>query len=145
MVEIRPAERSDLEDLYAISLATGHHGGDAADLYIDPDLIGHIYAAPYLMVSADTCLVAEDGQGVAGFAVGALATRSFEDHLEQAWWPTLRARYALPDQAKREVWTADQKRRDTIHHPRTTPAAVVSKFPAHLHLNLLPLMMFSLD
>ena len=138
MVEIRKAGRSDLEDLYAISLATGHQGGDAAHLYNDPDLMGHIYSAPYLMLSPDTCLVAEDGQGVAGFAVGAIATRAFEDHLEQEWWPKLSARYALPDEAKREVWTADQKRSYAIHHPKTAPSAVVSKFPSHLHLNLLP-------
>ena len=90
------------------------------------------------MLSPDTCLVAEDEHGVAGFAVGALSTRSFEDHLEQGWWPNLRASYAFPDEAKREIWTADQKRSYAIHHPKITPSAVVSKFPSHLHLNLLP-------
>ncbi len=138
MVKIRRARRSDLEDFYAISLATGHQGGDATRLYNDPKLVGHIYSAPYLMLSRDTCLVAEDEHGVAGFAVGAISTRLFGDRLEQEWWPNLRASYALPDEAKREVWTADQKRSHAIHHPVTTPAAVVSKFPSHLHLNLLP-------
>ncbi len=137
-MNIRTTGRSDLEDFYAISLATGHQGGDATHLYNDPKMMGHIYSAPYLMLSRDTCLVAEDEHGVAGFAVGAISTRSFADHLEEEWWPNLRAKYALPDEAKREVWTADQKRSHAIHHPKTTPAAVVAKFPSHLHLNLLP-------
>ncbi len=88
MVKFRRARRSDLEDFYAISLATGHQGGDATQLYNDPKLMGHIYSAPYLMLSRDTCLVAEDEHGVAGFAVGAISTRLFGDHLEQEWWPT---------------------------------------------------------
>ena len=138
VVKIRRAVRPDLEDLYVISLATGHHGGDATHLYSDPKLMGHIYSAPYLMLSPDTCFVAEDEQGVAGFAVGVISTGWFENHLEQDWWPNLRARYTLIDKAKREARAADQKRIHAIHYPKTAPTAVVSKFPSHLHLNLLP-------
>ena len=47
---IRPFRASDLEALYAISLATGHEGGDAAHLYADPKLMGHIYATSYALL-----------------------------------------------------------------------------------------------
>ena len=138
MVKIRKAEISDLDDFYAISLATAHQGGNATHLYKDPKMMGHIYSAPYLILGRDACIAVEDEFGVGGFAVGTISTRSFEDHLELEWWPNLRARYALPDEVKREVWTADEKLIHAIHNPRTAPTTVVSKFPSHLHLNLLP-------
>ena len=66
MVNVRPLKPSDIDALYAISLATGLAGGDASSLYRDPKLIGHIYSAPYASLQPDLCLVAEDEAGVAG-------------------------------------------------------------------------------
>ena len=43
---IRPFAPADLDSLYAICLATGESGQDAASLYRDGKLIGHIYAGP---------------------------------------------------------------------------------------------------
>ena len=46
MITFRVAEAEDLDRFYAISLATGHHGVDASQLYDDPKTMGHIYSAP---------------------------------------------------------------------------------------------------
>ncbi len=135
---IRPFRPDDLDTLYAISLATGHEGGNAAHLYADPRLMGHIYAAPYARLEPQLALVAEDAGGVAGFALGATDTTAWEERLEREWWPPLRARYALPDQANAATWTADQRRTFMIHRPTRTPAAIARAYPAHLHMNLLP-------
>ena len=43
---IRRYRSGDLRDLYRICLRTGKSGDDATALYRDPDLLGHIYAAP---------------------------------------------------------------------------------------------------
>lgn len=134
---IRPYRSEDLDSLYAISLATGAAGGDAAALYEDGRLVGHIYAAPYAALSPGLILVVEDAAGVAGFVLGAPDTRAFEDRLEREWWPALRQRYAAPSGAA-WAWTPDERRRHRIHVPRRTPAQVVAAFPAHMHLNLLP-------
>ena len=96
MLTIRPFQTKDLEDLYAISLATGHAGGDASQLYVDPKLIGHIYSAPYACLEPRLALVVEDREGVAGFAVGVVDTSTWEQRLEQVWWPSLRERYPMP-------------------------------------------------
>lgn len=138
MAIIRPYAAGDIDALYAISLATGDSGGDAAPLHQDEELIGHIYSAPYAALIPDLAFVAEDQQGVAGYVVGTLDTLAFERQLERDWWPILRARYPDPAGIPPEAQTADQQRIHTIHHPDSPPAAVVAAFPAHMHMNLLP-------
>lgn len=137
MTALRPVRTDDLEQIYLISLVTGDAGGDATRLHRDGKLIGHIYAAPYVLLSPETALVAEDSEGVAGYIVGVHDTRSFEERLEREWWPALRKVYADP-QGYSAGWDADQKRIATIHHPARAPAALVKSFPAHIHMNLLP-------
>jgi GNAT superfamily N-acetyltransferase len=138
MLDIRPFRSGDLVALYRISLATGLAGSDASLLYVDPKLMGHIYAAPYALLEPQLAFVVEDGQGVAGFAVGTTDTTAWERRLEESWWPSLRERYALPAEADAATWTADQRRAFMIHRPTPTPAAVARLYPAHLHMNLLP-------
>jgi GNAT superfamily N-acetyltransferase len=137
MVTLRLFQPDDLSALYAISLATGHAGVDASRLYRDPNLIGHIYAAPYARLAPDQALVAVDEHGVAGFAVGTLDTSTWEDTLERLWWPALRARYPAPANTPNAP-TPDQRRIAMIHRPERAPSAVTQAYPAHLHLNLLP-------
>ena len=43
MLNIRLFKPADLNGIYAISLATGHEGGNASHLYEDGKLMGHIY------------------------------------------------------------------------------------------------------
>ena len=137
MLVIRTFMPADLEALYAISLATGHEGGDASHLYQDRKLIGHIYSAPYAVLEPQFALVVEDDEGVAGFAVGTLDTGKWQERLEAEWWPKLRRQYAEPAARQTAEWSADQRRAYAIHHPRRTPQQVVEAYPAHLHLNLL--------
>ena len=137
-MKIRPFEPADLEACYAISLATGFEGGDASPLYRDPKLMGHLYVGPYALLEPTLALVVEDDDGVAGFAVGAADTMAWEARLEREWWPALRERYADPAEIPSDARTPDQRRAFMIHHPAKTPAVVADKFPAHLHMNLLP-------
>ena len=138
MAVIRPLRPDDLPALYAICLETGFKGGDASHLYADPHLIGHIYAAPYAVLDPQMALVFEDSLGVAGYVVGAIDTVHWENRLEDQWWPALRQRYADPPKKSPESWSPDERRVSMIHHPARTPAWVVSPYPAHMHMNLLP-------
>jgi GNAT superfamily N-acetyltransferase len=135
---IRPFHADDLAALYAVSLATGNAGRDAAGLYADPCMVGHIYSAPYGVLAPGLALVAEDAAGVAGFAVGTVDTAGWEALLERRWWPGLRQRYPDPGPEPSPGWSADQGRAFIIHHPSRVPTAIVASYPAHLHLNLLP-------
>jgi GNAT superfamily N-acetyltransferase len=138
MEEIRKVGPQDLDALYAIALATGRDGDDAADLYKDPRIIGQIYSAPYAVLHPEGVLVIEDEEGVGGYVAGVADTRAFEARLEALWWPALRKAYVDPSGTPHEAWTADELRAFLIHHPRPAPATVVDLFPAHVHMNLLP-------
>ena len=140
MVALRPFKSADLDDLYEISLATGHAGDDASALYQDPRMIGHLYSAPYALLSPATSFVAEDETGVGGYIVGAVDTYAFDYRLEREWWPELRAAYPDPTGSPPTRWNADQRRCYLIHHPWRTPEAIVETYPSHLHVNLLPRM-----
>jgi GNAT superfamily N-acetyltransferase len=136
MINLRAAKMADIERLYAISLVTGDAGGDAAALYRDGRMIGHIYSAPYLHLCPESAFVAEDESGVAGYIVGALDTPAYEVKLERDWWPQLRQAYREPS-GDPGTWNADQQRSFQIHHPRRTPEEITGAFPAHIHMNLL--------
>jgi len=135
---LRPFGPADLEPCYGISLATGFEGGDASHLYRDPLMMGHIYLGPYAVLEPSLVLVVEDDLGVAGFAVGAADTVAWEERLKRDWWPLLRPDHADPADVPPDERTPDQRRAFMIHHPAKTPAVVTDKFPAHLHINVLP-------
>jgi GNAT superfamily N-acetyltransferase len=138
VIKRRQFRSADLNALYAISLATGHEGGDASHLHEDAKLMGHVYSAPYALLEPSLVLVVVDGDEVVGFAAGAIDTLLWQDVLERNWWPTLRRQYPDPEPASFASWTADQRRASAIHHPERAPRDVVDAYPAHLHLNLLP-------
>jgi GNAT superfamily N-acetyltransferase len=135
---LRLFRAADFEACYAISLATGFEGDDAAYLYRDPKLMGHIYLAPYALLEPALAFVVEDRDGVAGFAVGTTHTVAWEDRLARDWWPSLRRQYADPANVPAEARTPDQRRAFMIHHPSRTPVAVTGAHPAHPHMDLLP-------
>jgi GNAT superfamily N-acetyltransferase len=138
-VTIRPYQPADLGALYRICLLTGRSGGDATPLYRDHKLLGHIHAAPYALFEPSLAFVAEDADGVGGYAIGALDSHDFEARLERDWWPKLRAAYpAPPASVPADQWTPDQAKAHLIHHPWATPADLASRYPSQLHINLVP-------
>jgi Acetyltransferases len=134
VLTLRPYEPADLDALYRICLETGDSGADATAQHADPQLVGHIYAAPYGVLEPHNVFVAEDGAGVAGYIVGAHDTHAFADRLEREWWPDLRRRYA----SATGLTDADRSRVEAIMKPGHPPADLVAQYPAHIHMNLLP-------
>ena len=132
---IRAARPSDLDDLYEVCLRTGAAGEDASGLYENLRLLGEIYVGPYLVMPDGIGFVAIDHFGAAGYVLAAVDTRSFEDWCEREWWPGLRARYPDPGP---EPQSPDEKLIAEIHRPERARPDLVSRFPAHLHIDLLP-------
>jgi GNAT superfamily N-acetyltransferase len=137
MAEIRPYRAGDLDALYHVCLATGNSGADASTLYQDPRLVGHVYAAPYGVLSPESALVLEDEQGVGGYIVGVADTAAFDAKLEAEWWPKLRETYSNPSGRYGDL-SLDERMRRLINRPQHTPRAVTEPFPAHLHIDMLP-------
>lgn len=134
MLTLRPYALDDLDALYRICLETGDSGADATKLHTDPQLVGHIYSAPYGVLEPGNVFVAEDDEGVAGYVVGTYDTPAFAARLESEWWPKLREQYANAQ----GLTPADLERVRAIEQPEQPPQALVQAYPAHIHMNLLP-------
>lgn len=134
-VEIRAYEPADEPMLYEICLRTGDAGRDATGLHADPRLPGLLFVGPYLAFQPELAFVLDRGDGTpVGYVLGALDTEAFGARCEREWWPPLRERY--PEPASTE--TADDRLVAWIHHPPTWPATATSRYPSHLHIDLLP-------
>lgn len=138
MPQLRAYQPGDLAALYDICLKTGDAGQDASALYHDPQLMGEIYAAPYGVLAPELVFVAEDSQGVAGYVAGVPDSRAWEARLEAEWWPARRARYPDPAAIPVSQRTPEQHRAAFIHAPTPAPEGVVARYPAHMHMNILP-------
>jgi ribosomal protein S18 acetylase RimI-like enzyme len=139
---IRPARTHDpaeVDRLYEICLRTGDHGGDASALTAEPRLVGDVYLGAYLRLAPELAFVLVDPavpgpEGVLGYVVGVADTAAFQERLEREWWPELRERHPLG--AHVSAFDADLVR--AIHHPEIVEPAIVARYPAHLHVDLLP-------
>ncbi|HEY0453825.1 GNAT family N-acetyltransferase [Actinophytocola sp.] len=133
--KIRAFRADDERTLYDICLRTGASGEDATGMYRDPDLLGAIYVGPYLRLAPTLAFVGVDDEGVAGYVLGAADTRPFEKACEHEWWPMLRSSYPrslFPPESP------DGKLVRMIHEPPAADVDVVERYPAHLHIDLLP-------
>lgn len=132
---LRKGHLSDLPALYEICHLTGDSGRDASPVISDRSLLGHYFAAPYLVHDPSWCWVAADDDGVAGYLVTTPDSRTFAAWMNSDWLPAVRSQYPVRDTASltpAEAWI-----RRIIHEPATFPD-FVDEYPAHLHIDFLP-------
>ena len=135
---IRPARPGDELDAYYVCLKTGNHGEDGEPCYLeDRNALGRIYVGPYLAFEPDLSLVLEDSQGICGYALGALDSRSFYERYEREWRPILCVRFPAPAGAPAS-WTRVQQAHHAYHHPDYFCPEPYEAYPSHLHIDLLP-------
>ena len=133
--KIRKYQPGEEQALYDICLLTGDSGADATTLYEDAALLGEVYVGPYLRLAPEHALVGVDAAGVAGYVLGVPDTLAFEAECERTWWPPLRERYPLPSFPSE---SPDGRIVNLIHNPPAASPDVVERYPAHLHIDLLP-------
>ena len=131
--DIRVYHPVDMPMLYQICLETGANGSDATGS-LDRDILGHIYAAPYVMFEPDLCFVLTLNGRVCGYILGTSDSRHFADWCETMWWPTLRQAYPLRGHADKSR-EASLIRIIHMGYPRSVAE---DKYPAHLHIDILP-------
>jgi GNAT superfamily N-acetyltransferase len=132
---IRNAVLSDLPYLYSICRRTGYNGGDASELVGDPNLLGHLFAAPYVVHALEWCwVVVEDGLPV-GYFVSTPDTAIFYDWMEQVWVPPLREYDKNTDGKSASEFETMLK--GMVRANQKAPL-IAKEYPAHLHMALLP-------
>jgi len=139
-ITIRRAVLSDLPYLYEICLKTGDEGKDASALFSDQYLLGHYYAAPYLVYKSGICFVAEYEYRPQGYILAVPDTASFMQWMEEQWLPPLRKRYQKPfplscSEKEKEIIDLIHERKFPIN---ITEQPWLTDYPAHLHIDLLP-------
>lgn len=134
---IRAFRSGDEAALYCVCLQTGDAGRDATALYDDPLLLGHLYVGPYLAIEPDLAFVLEDATGVCGYTLGVRDSRAFYQRFHREWLPPLQARHPVP-RGPRETWSRSDCIRAQFHAPEIVWPEPSDKFPAHLHIDLLP-------
>ncbi len=133
----RPATTADAAEIRRICLRTGDAGRDATPLHADPDLLGLVWAQPYLELEPAHAYVAVDhDDALLGYVLGTPDSRAFESRAESAYWPGLRLRYPTGPQPRRTA--ADDECVALVHRPTTAPDALLADHPGHLHVDLLP-------
>jgi ribosomal protein S18 acetylase RimI-like enzyme len=130
---IRPYEKRDMAQLYRICLETGKDGKDATGT-VDDEILGHIFAAPYATFEPDLCFVLDEAGTAIGYILGTRDSKRFAEICEQKWWPHLREKYPLIDNA---VANRTALLTMAIHDGYQAPT-ISTDFPAHLHVDILP-------
>ncbi|EAR08852.1 GNAT family N-acetyltransferase [Reinekea blandensis] len=130
---IRPAQLSDLPYLYDICLRTGLNGDDATNALKDPFMVGHYFAAPYLFFQPECCFVVDIEGRPSGYIIGTTDSQAYYQWLNEQWLPQLRRKYPRAS----GISSLESFLYEIIHEDALTPS-FCRDYPAHLHIDLLP-------
>jgi len=131
---VRKFQEDDRSHLYHVCLATGDSGASALHLYNEKEMLGEIYVGPYLSFQPDLSLTLIK-DGVAGYALAALDTRTFEDTLSKQWWPAILEKYQ--NRSPENFNEREKNLFDYIQNLPLRPKVIVDQYPSHLHIDLL--------
>lgn len=135
--ELRHARASDRDALCRVCLMTGDAGQDASGREDDPDLVGMVFAVPYVVLEPDFAYAVEGQSGVCGYLFGAPDTVSFNERFEREWLPALQQKVRKSG-CEQSHWQGSDWVRHLIHHPPTNFPPALHPYPAHAHIDLLP-------
>lgn len=131
---IRRYRPEDRPDVFDVCLRTGDSGADASGLFADESLLPDVFAAPYLDLQPDLAFVVDTGERVAGYVIAAADTAAWVRRYRAEYLPGFAARHPLVDPpTNREQQTAW-----IGHHADQMIVHDLDRYPAHLHIDLLP-------
>jgi ribosomal protein S18 acetylase RimI-like enzyme len=138
---IRNATVEDILGVYNVCLKTGDSGNDATHLYKNVNILGEVFVGSYVTFDSDTSFVLVDEHGlISGYALSTIDTVKFEATCSEKWWPILQKKYQLPDISKKDDWNSDNHLEYEIFNPTLSPKEVLTDYPSHGHIDLLPHM-----
>jgi ribosomal protein S18 acetylase RimI-like enzyme len=136
---IRPYRETDHDAMYDICVRTADAGRDARGQYSTDDLMGDLFAGPYVHLDPDLAFVLADHQdGVdraVGYVLGTADTERFVREYQAVWIPLLADRYSRPSDPPRNP---EEDLLAGHYRPEHRLLPELVDYPAHLHIDLLP-------
>jgi len=132
---IRPYREQDLAAVYDICVRTAAAGRDARGRYRSDDLMGDLFAGPYLFLAPELAFVLDDGGRPAGYVLGTADTAAFARAYRERWIPRLAGRYPVPPVP---AVSPDDQMLALHYQPERLLWPGLREYPAHLHIDLLP-------
>lgn len=130
----RPYRPEDRDAVYDVCVRTADAGGDARGIYRDPDLMGDLFAGPYVHLAPELAFVLDDGERVVGYAIGTADTVAFAEAFRREWLPRVAGRHARAENPS----TPDDHMIELLHTPERMVLPELADHPAHLHIDILP-------
>ncbi|MFI2364314.1 GNAT family N-acetyltransferase [Promicromonospora sp. NPDC019610] len=136
------ADRADVAD---ICVRTAAAGTDARGVYSSDLIMPDVYALPYVDHSPDLAWVVEHEGRAAGYIVAVADTRAFAQWWAREWTPGFVERHPAPgpDTGHHPGYTEAQLLRDGADPERMVRGlrhGELETHPAHLHIDLLPVL-----
>lgn len=134
---MRPYRRADRADVRRICVETGYLGDPVWWLYPDAESFADLFATWYVDHEPEHAWVIDDGTGrVRGYLLGAVDSAAVPSHVGTAVHHTVR-RGLLARPGTRAFWW--RAALDVVcAGGRVEPDVDLRRFPAHLHVDLLP-------
>lgn len=127
---IRPARPDDARAAGHVAYETGFFGASAARYFPAPDLFARLWVGPYFAGAGAGLFVTHDACGVTGYVLGSPDPQRYRRALLRVLPGTWR------DTPPRALPAVTRYLLRAARHP--APHAPPDRYPAHLHLNLLP-------
>lgn len=144
-MRLRAAEPGDLEALNDICARTADYGRDIRGRMSRPELVGAVYADPYVVHDVSSCFVivstpqVGETETIMGYVVGTQDTRRFQAWFADVYAPGRLEAFGLVGQDAEDSLTAtDSVYLRGLTHPFQQRAYWLDSYPAHLHIDLLP-------
>jgi ribosomal protein S18 acetylase RimI-like enzyme len=131
---IRPYAPRDFYAIAEICLRTAEAGRDATGLYANDDLMADVFAKPYLLLEPELAFVLDAGQQIGGYVLGIADTARFVERYRAEWLPGFARKYVHVD----PPGTRDELIRHLGFVPERMLIPELERYPAHLHIDLLP-------
>jgi len=149
---LRTAVASDLAALNEICVRTAAYGRDITPQMSRPELVGAVYADPYLLHDPASCFVLASGSGdeaeagagqgrgrALGYVVGTLDTLAFRQWFTGEYAPARLEELGLAAAGEdpESLTPTDRSYLRLLRAPAPEPAPWLGRYPAHLHIDLL--------
>ncbi|MCP5063841.1 MAG: GNAT family N-acetyltransferase [Ignavibacteriae bacterium] len=134
-LKIRKYHPNDIKSLYNICLHTSNKGNDVELLKDDPNLIGELFITPYVQFEPELCFIIALNDEPCGYIIGTKNTEGFYLKCEKEYFPKLRKKYEHLPQDKNSRYAVLKRVIQIGHKPKDR----FDLFPAHLHINILPI------